>query len=124
MYQLPIEYDPQADYTSQKTRELIKPHIPLLCYFAWAGNDRRPVLGLDFDNYDPARQMIPVLLIPPGAVKQILLPLHGQKFKRAYRASRMGRSILITYQSRQGAGWFKAGWQLEESQVYTHEAAE
>ncbi len=119
MHQLPIEYDPQADYTSQEMRELIKPHAHLLCFFATMGQSQRSVLGLDFDNYDPARQMIPVLVIPPEAVKNLLIPVHGKRFKRAYRSSRVGRSIIITFQSRQAAGWFKMRWQLDESMVFT-----
>ncbi len=78
-------------------------------------------MGLDFDNYDPARQMIPVLTIPPEAVKDLLIPLHGKRFKRAYRSSRLGYSIIITFQSRQAAGWFRMPWQLDESKVFTSE---
>lgn len=121
MYQLPIEYNPQADYTAQEMRALIKPHAHLLCFFADMGGERRCVLGLDFDNYDPARQMIPVHLIPSAVVKEMLIPVHGKRFQRAYRSSRRGRSIIITFQSRQAAGWFKMGWQWDESKVITSE---
>lgn len=118
MYQLPIEYDPNAAYTAQQMRALIEPHIPLLCAFTRLSQARRGVWGLDFANYHPARRMIPILLIPPDAVKNILIPLHGRKFKQAYQSSGEGRGIIITYQARQGSGWFKAGWQEAETQVY------
>jgi hypothetical protein len=121
MFQLPIEYTPAQEYTRQEMINLIKPHAHLLCFFAKMGGERRCTLGLDFDNYDPTRQMIPVHLIPPGAVKELLIPLHGKRFKRAYQSSRIGRSIIITFQSRQAAGWFKMGWQLDETMVFTSE---
>ncbi len=121
MFQLPIEYNPAQEYTRQEIIALIKPHAHLLCFFAKMSGERRCTLGLDFDNYDPARQMIPVLVIPSGVVKDMLIPVHGKRFKRAYQSGRIGRSIIITFQSRQAAGWFKMGWQLDESMVFTSE---
>jgi hypothetical protein len=119
MYQLPIEYDPKADYTPQQMRALIEPHIPVICAFTRLSQARRGVWGLDFANYHPIRRMIPILLIPPDAVKNILVPLHGRAFKLAYQSSRVGQGILITYQSPHCSGWFKAGWQEAQTQVYT-----
>jgi hypothetical protein len=51
----------------------------------------------------------------------MLIPVHGKRFKRAYRSSRLGYSIIITFQSRQAAGWFRMPWQLDETKVFTSE---
>jgi len=102
---------------------LIQPHVPVLCALAAASGATRCVLGLQFDDYtqcpadDPVRQTIAVLVIPPAIVRQVLLPLHGKQFKQAYRASRVGRSLIITYSAPQGAGWFAADWQMDETRV-------
>jgi len=76
---LPIEYNPAQAYSRQEMLELIKPHAHLLCFFAQMSGERRSVLGLDFGSYNPVRQMIPVLVIPGTAVKELLIPLHGKR---------------------------------------------
>lgn len=121
MFQMPIEYNPAQAYNHQKMVELIEPHAHLLCYFAQMGGTKRSVLGLDFGNYDPERRMIPVLVIPAPTVRELLIPFHGAPFKRAYRSSRIGKSIIITFQSPRVSGWFKMRWQLDESMVFTSE---
>jgi hypothetical protein len=73
---------------------------------------------LNFDDYDPASRSISVLIIPPEAVRKLLMPVHGKRFRKAYRASRVGRSILVTFSAPQGAGWFQADWQLDEAAVF------
>jgi hypothetical protein len=119
MYQLPIAYDPKARYSAEEMRELITPHIPVLCSFTRLSQVRRGVWGLDFSNYNGIRRMIPILLIPPDAVKKLLIPLHGAAFQRAYQSSVVGQGIIITYQSPQVSGWFRAAWEEGETRVYT-----
>jgi len=121
MFQLPIEYNPAQAHTHQELVKVIKPQAHLLCFFATMGQGSRCVLGLDFDNYNPARQMIPVHIIPTKVVKEMFIPTHGKQFKRTYQSSRLKRSIIITYQSPHGAGWFKLKWQLDETMVFTSE---
>jgi len=117
MFRLPIEYDPTYPYRPAELVELIQPHVPLLCFFATTSGERRCVLGLQFDDYDPASQSIAVLIIPPAVVRQILMPLHGKRFKQAYRTSRVGHSMIVTFSAPQGAGWFPADWQLDAARV-------
>jgi len=120
MFQLPIEYDPGRRYSRQEMKELIEPHVPLLCFFATVSQEHRCVLGLDFDGYDPGSCSIPVHVIPAGAVKQVIMPVHGKGFKRAYRTSRVGKDIIVTYSAPGAAGWFRAGWELGEEQVFAN----
>lgn len=117
MFRLPIEYDPTYPYRPAELVALIRPHVPLLCFLASTSGEQRCVLGLQFDDYDPVRQTIAVLIIPPTIVRQVWLPLHGKQFQQAYRASRVGRSLIITYSAPQGAGWFAADWQMDETRV-------
>lgn len=121
MFQLPIEYEPRQNYSRQEMIDLIKAQAPVLCFFAKTNGEQRCVLGLDFDNYNAQTQMIPVHVIPVEAVKEMLIPVHGNHFKRAYGKSRIGKKIIITFQSRQAAGWFQLGWQLEQSMLFTSE---
>jgi hypothetical protein len=121
MFQLPIEYNPAQVYTRQELVNVIKSQAQVLCFFATMGRGVRCVLGLDFDNYNPAQQMIPVHIIPTKVVKEMFIPTHGKRFKHAYQSSRLKRSIIITYQSPYGAGWFKLKWQLDETMVFTSE---
>ena len=118
MFRLPIEYDPAHPYSRREMRESIEPHVPLLCFFASTSQNRRRVLGLDFHDYDPASRSIGVLVIPPGAVKRVLAPVHGRRFEQAYRSSQVGRNIIVTFSAPGAAGWFEARWQLDEGQVF------
>jgi hypothetical protein len=110
-------YDPKKAYTRRELIELIRPHGKLLCFFAQQTGEKRCVLGVDFDKYDRASQMVPVHIVPEWAVRQVLIPAEGSRFKKAYRDSAVGQKIVVTFTSRQASGWFEMRWELEEGEV-------
>jgi hypothetical protein len=95
---------------------LITPHRELLCFFAQVAGGPRGVLGVDFDRYDAARQMIPVYVLNEEMVK-LLIAVEGREFKRAYRDSRCGRDIIVTFTGPWGRGWCVMRWQLSPERV-------
>ena len=97
--------------------EVIEPHRELLCFFAQASGYEQCVLGLDFDQYDPSDSTIPVIVMS-GEEAKVLLKVHGRRFKRAYRASRPGNSLVVTFTSWSVSGWFKMRWQLDPARVF------
>jgi len=46
-----------------------------------------------------------------------MLEVHGRRFKRAYERSRCGESLVVTYTTPNGAGWFPMGWRLDGERV-------
>lgn len=117
-----MEYDPQRRYTQEEMVALIRPHSQLLCFFAQASGYAHCVLGLDFDRYDPHSRSVPVIVME-GQEARPLLSVHGRRFKRAYQASRPGRSLVVTFSSPGAAGWFQMAWELDAGRVvrYTPE---
>ena len=109
-------YDPGREYTRREMRDLIRPHRELLCFFAQASGYRRCVLGLDFGSYDPDDGSVPVLVMEQNEAR-VMLEVHGRRFKRAYERSRCGRSLLVTYTTARGRGWFQMDWKLDAEQV-------
>ena len=118
-YALPIEYTPSKRYSRRELIELIRPHAAALCFFALQGGEQRCVLGVDFEKYDRQQGMAPVHIVPGWAVKQVLIPAEGRKFRQAYRRSGVGKSIVVTYTESRNAGWFKIDWELEEKNILT-----
>ena len=110
------EYDPEREYTRRELIEVILPHRELLCFFAQTSGYRRCVLGLDFDEYDPSDGSVPVLVMERDEAR-VMLEVHGRRFKRAYERSRCGKSLLVTFTTPRGRGWFQMGWKLDAERV-------
>jgi hypothetical protein len=113
----PVEYDPERRYTRQEMIDVIMPHRELLCFFAQVSEYRHCVLGLDFDQYDPADGSVPVFVME-GREARELLQVHGRRFKRAYERSRPGRSLVVTFTSPGVSAWFQMGWKLDPERVF------
>ena len=96
--------------------DVIDPHRELLCFFAQASGYRRCVLGLDFEQYDPADGSVPVLVMERDEAK-VMSKVHGRRFKRAYERSRCGKSLVVTFTTPTSAGWFQMGWKLDSERV-------
>ena len=118
IYRCKVDYDPRRRYTRQEMIGLIEPHRELLCFFAQASGYRRCVLGLDFDNYDSDDGLVPVVVMS-GEQAKVLIRVHGRKFRRAYRDSRPGRGLVVTFTWPDGSGWFRTKWRLDEERVFT-----
>jgi hypothetical protein len=111
VFQCPMEYQPGRDYIRQEIIDLIEPHGELLCFFAECAKVRRCVLGIDFDHYDSVTQMLPVYVFNEAEV-ETLGRLEGEEFRRAYRQSGPGRSVIVTFTGKWWRGWFVLKWQL------------
>lgn len=116
MYQCPVDYEPEKQYSRREMIELIKAQRQLLCFFAQQSGAKRCVLGLEFEQYEPASRMVPVYVMGEAEAK-VVERAEGKKFKRAYRSSLVGQAIMITFTSPSGRGWFKLRWELDEAQV-------
>ena len=66
VYQCPIEYNPDREYTWEELIGLIEVHRELLCFFAQTTGYRRCVLGVGLDEYDAASGCVPVHVIKRG----------------------------------------------------------
>ena len=118
-FALPIEYNPNEAYSRSQLINLLRPHGPVLCFFAMQAGEKRCVLGVDFDKYDHQHGMVPVHIIPTWAVKRVLIPAEGSKFRNTYRRIRVGRDIMVTFTGSQAAGWFKLDWELDKDSIIT-----
>lgn len=118
IFQCKVDYDPRRRYTRREMIDLIEPHQELLCFFAQSSGYRRCVLGLDFDKYDRRTRFVPVMVMS-GEQAKILTRVHGRRFRRAYRDSRPGRSVVVTFTGPDGSGWFEMEWKLDEEHVFT-----
>jgi hypothetical protein len=110
-FECPLDYRLGYNYTRQEIIDVITPHRELLCFFARVAGKPRCVLGMDFDRYDAARQRVPVYVLT-SAMVNLLSAAEGREFKRAYRDSRCGRDVLVTFTGPWGRGWFVLQWQL------------
>ena len=116
MYQCPVEYEPEKQYNRREMIELIKAQRQLLCFFAQSSGANRCIVGLEFEGYEPVSGMVPVYVMGEAEAK-VVERVEGKKFKRAYRSSRLGQAIMITFTSPSGRGWFKLRWELDEAQI-------
>jgi len=116
MYQCPVAYEPEKRYSRGEMIELIKAQRQWLCFFAYQSGNRRCVLGLEFEGYEGSSGMVPVYVLGETEAK-VVERVEGQKFKRAYRSSRVGQAIMVTFTSPSGRGWFKLKWELDEGRV-------
>ena len=118
-FALPIEYKPDEAYSRRELIELLELHGKVLCFFALQAGENRCVLGVDFDKYDSQQKMVPVHIVPGWAVKRVLIPAEGRKFRQTYRRSQVGQNIVVTFTARQATGWFRLEWDLEEGSIIT-----
>lgn len=116
VFECPIDYQPGYNYIRQEMIDLITPHRELLCFFAHVAGEQRCVLGVDFDRYDAASQRVPVYVLNQEMVK-LLIAAEGREFKRAYRDSRCGREVIVTFTAPGGRGWFVLKWQLRPERM-------
>jgi len=111
-----MEYEPRRRYSREEIIQMVEPHRELLCFFAQASGYRQCILGLDLEGYDSADMTMPVLVMS-GEEAKSLLKVHGRRFKRAYRASRPGNTLVVTFSSGRESGWFKIDWKLDSERV-------
>lgn len=109
-FECPFEYEPGRGYIRQEIIDLIKPHAELLCFFVECARVKHGVVGLDFDGYDPVTRMAPVYVMTEAEAKP-LAQFEGPEFRRAYRQSGYGRSIIVTFTGQWWRGWFALKWQ-------------
>lgn len=118
LYQCPIEYDPDQEYTREELIGLIKVHRELLCFFAQMSGYRRCVLGVALDEYDESSGCVPVHVINEGGAK-VLMQAEGRRFTKAYRSSQPGKSLIVTFTARRMTGWFEMKWQEPQQMFVT-----
>ena len=109
-FECPIEYEPGRDYIRQEIIDLIQPHAALLCFFVESARVKRCVVGIDFDQYDRAPRMAPGYVMIEAEAKP-LAQFEGPEFRRAYRQSGYGRSVVVTFTGQWWRGWFALRWQ-------------
>ena len=110
------EYDPQANYIRQEMVEMITGQRQLLSLFAQASGQKRCALGLDFEDYDPSDGSVPVYLLGKEEVDALSL-VEGKKLRKAFRASRVGKNLVVTFNALVGRGWFRMRFDLGEQGV-------
>jgi hypothetical protein len=110
VFQCPLAYQPGHDYIRQEIVDLIEPHAELLCFFVECARVKRCVVGIDFDGYDPVTQMAPVYVMTEAEAKP-MMRFEGAEFRRAYRQSGYGRSVVVTFTGQWWRGWFELKWQ-------------
>lgn len=115
-FECPLDYQPGYPYLRQELIDLITPHRELLCFFAYTAGEPRCVLGVDFDRYQAGRHSVPVYVLPREIVENLSV-FEGREFKRAYRDSRCGREMLVTFTAPGGRGWFVMKWQLRAERL-------
>ncbi|MCP4601049.1 MAG: hypothetical protein GY847_11075 [Proteobacteria bacterium] len=95
---------------------MTKPHHELLCFFAQSSGYQQCILGLDLAEYDRTDMTMPILVMS-GEEAKPLLKVHGRRFKRAYRVSGPGNTLVVTYSDGQNSGWFKIDWKMDPERV-------
>jgi hypothetical protein len=107
------DYDPRSDYIHQDMVALISQQRRLLSMFALASGQRRCAVGLDFEDYDPQDGSVPVYLLGKPEM-MALASVEGKKLLRAFRASQVGKNLIVTYNTPLGRGWFSMRFELGE----------
>jgi hypothetical protein len=116
VFECPMDYQPGRAYTRADLIALITPHRELLCFFAQCARVERCVLGIDFDRYDQVRHTVPVYVLDEVMAERIA-NFEGCEFQRAYRTSRCGRDVIVTFTGEWWRGWCVLEWQLPEQMV-------
>lgn len=120
-FSCPVEYNPRGKYTRAQLIEQIESHRELLCFFVKEAGEKRCAIGVDFEKYDRKHKMVPIHIVPDWAVKQYLIPAEGKAFEEAYRRSKVGEQIVVTYTARQWGGWFEMEWGMDEEKIVRRE---
>jgi hypothetical protein len=71
---------------------------------------------MDFEEYDPLDSSVPVYLLAEADLEALAL-VEGRRLLKAYRASRVGKNIIVTYVTPAGRGWFAMRFDLGEKGV-------
>lgn len=109
-------YDPQGRYSHREMVALISQQRQLLSMFAQASGGRQCALGIDFEDYNRRDHCVPVYLLGRKEV-DMLATVEGKKLIKAYRRSRVGKNIVVTYSTPRGRGWFLMRFELGERGV-------
>ena len=109
-------YDPRREYRHREMVEMISQERYLLSAFAQASGQRQCALGLDFEDYNRRDHSVPVYLLGAHEVA-MLATVEGKKLIKAYRRSRVGKNIVVTYNTPIGRGWFMVRFELGERGV-------
>jgi hypothetical protein len=89
--------------------ELIKPQRGWLCEVVEGFGAAQGVVGLDFDRYDEQRRLVPGYVLT-AEQSQVIMRVEGAAFREACEGSRVGESLVVTFTSPWGRGWFKLKW--------------
>ena len=108
-FECAIEYNPKRPYTRRKMIELIKPQRYWLCEVVEGSGEAHGVVGLDFDRYDVQGGRVPGYVLTAEQA-EVIMGVEGAAFRAAYEASRVGESVVVTFSSPWGRGWFKLKW--------------
>ena len=108
-FECAIEYNPKRAYTRREMIELIKPQRYWLCEVVEGSGEAQGVVGLDFDRYDVQGRRVPGYVLTAEQA-QVIMGVEGAAFRAAYEASRVGESLVVTFTSPWGRGWFKLKW--------------
>jgi hypothetical protein len=71
---------------------------------------------LDFEDYDPNDGSVPVYLLGKEEVDALSL-VEGKKLRKAFRASRVGKNLVVTFNTPVSRGWFRMRFDLGEQGV-------
>lgn len=83
---------------------------------AQASGQRQCALGIDFEDYNRRDHSVPVYLLGTPEVA-LLATVEGKKLIKAYRRSRVGKNIVVTFNTPIGRGWFLMRFELGERSV-------
>ena len=69
-----------------------------------------------FEEYDPRDGSVPVYLLGKLEIEALAI-VEGKKIVKAFRTSRVGKNVVITYNTSVGRGWFLMRFDLGERGV-------
>lgn len=110
------DYNPHVSYIRSEMEAMIRQQQRLLSLFAFTSGQPRCALGVDFEEYDPLDSTVPVYLLAETDLEALAL-VEGRRLLKAYRASRVGKNIIVTYVTPAGRGWFTMRFDLGEKGV-------
>ncbi len=117
MFLCPAIYDPGHQYTETEITQLLKTYQSLWCYFAQETRQKRCILAVDFRPYEGEADLMAVYSMHKAAIREMGEATDGAELMRAYRRSRVGKSILVFYNMGTVTGWLKLAWQLSPAQA-------
>ena len=84
--------------------------------FAQGSGIRQCALGIDFEEYNRRDHSVPMYLLGREEI-EMLATVEGSKLIKAYRRSRVGKNIVVTYNTPRERGWFLMRFELGERGV-------